>query len=71
MYYSVTVFIIVWQCISPEVTVKSFKKSCIPSAMDGAGGMLWDGSEKDGNVRSVCEALAVNMETVTLIVKGR
>jgi hypothetical protein len=53
MYYSVSVFIMVWQCISPEVNVKSFKKSCIPSAMDGTGGMLWGGSEEDGNVRNV------------------
>jgi len=35
MYYSVSVFIMVWQCISPEANVRSFKKSCIPSAMDG------------------------------------
>jgi hypothetical protein len=47
MYYSVSAFIMVWQCISPEVNVKSFKKSCIPSAMDGTGDMLWDGSEED------------------------
>jgi hypothetical protein len=32
---------------------EEFKKSCIPSAMDGTGDMLWDGSEEDGNVRSV------------------
>ena len=33
--------------------------------------MLWNGSEQDGNVRSVCEgdrALTVKMETATLIV---
>jgi len=24
-----------WQCISPEVTVKGFKKFCISSAVDG------------------------------------
>jgi len=24
-----------WQRISPEVTVKGFKKCCVPSAMDG------------------------------------
>ena len=53
MYYSVNVFIMVWQCILPEVNVRSFKESCIPSAMDGTGDMLWDGSEEDGNVRSV------------------
>jgi hypothetical protein len=34
---------------------------------------LWDGSEEDGDVRSVrnMKALTVNMETVTLIGKGR
>ena len=24
-----------WQCISPEVTVKGFKKCCMSSAMNG------------------------------------
>ena len=49
----VSVLIMLWQCISPEVNVKSFKKSSIPSAMDGTGDMLWDGSEEDKNARSV------------------
>ena len=31
-----------WQCISPEVTVKGFRKCCISSALDG-------------DVRSECE----------------
>jgi hypothetical protein len=36
-----------WQPISPEVTAKE---------MDGsADGMLWNGSEENGNVRSECE----------------
>ena len=26
--------IMAWQCISPEVTVEGFKKSCIANAMD-------------------------------------
>ena len=34
--------IMAWQCISPEVNVKGFKKCCISSAVDG-------------NVSSVCE----------------
>jgi hypothetical protein len=36
--------------------------------------MLWNDSEEDGNIRSECEevkALIVEMETVTLIGKGR
>jgi hypothetical protein len=42
-----------WQSISPEVTVKGFKKCCISSAVDGIdGGMLWHGSEEDENVKS-------------------
>ena len=45
-----------WQCISPEVTVKCVKKSCISSVVEGTDdGMLWDCSEKEGNVRSECE----------------
>ena len=45
-----------WQRISPEVTVKGFKKCCMSSAVDGTDdGMLWNGSEGDGNVRSECE----------------
>jgi len=43
--------------ISPEVAVKGVKKCCISKAMDGTDDddMLWDDSEGDGNVRSVCE----------------
>jgi len=33
-----------WQCISPEVTVKSFKKCCISNAVDGTDDMLWNDS---------------------------
>ena len=44
----------VWQCISPEVTVKGFKEFCIFSAVDGTD-MFQNGSEEDGNVRSGCE----------------
>ena len=44
-----------WQHISPDVTVKGFKKCCISSAVDGTDfDVLWNGSEEDGNVRSVC-----------------
>ena len=42
--------------ISPEVTVKGFKKCCISNAVDGnENDMLWNGSEEDGNVKSECE----------------
>jgi hypothetical protein len=45
-----------WQCISLEVTVKGFKKSCISNAMDETDNdVLWDGSEGVGKVRSECE----------------
>jgi hypothetical protein len=44
-----------WQCISPEVIVKGFKKCCVSSAVDEIDDMLWNGSEMDGNVRSECE----------------
>jgi hypothetical protein len=36
--------------------------------------MFWNGSEEDGNVKSWCEedeGMAMKMETVTLIGKGR
>ena len=36
--------------------MKGFKKSCISNPMDVTNdNMLWNGSEDDGNVRSVCE----------------
>ena len=41
-----------WQSVSPEVTVKGFKKCCISSAVEGTDvDMLGNGSEEDGNVR--------------------
>ena len=44
------------QCSLAQVTVKAFKKCCISDTVDEADGdMLWNGSEEDGNVRSVCE----------------
>jgi len=43
------------QHVSPDVTVKGFKKCCISSAVDGTDvDMLWNGSEEHGNVRSEC-----------------
>ena len=63
-----------WQHISPEATVKGFKKCCISNAVDGTDDdMLWNGSEEDGHVTSECEMkiLTLKMETVTLIGTGR
>ena len=46
-----------WQHISPELTVKGFKKCCIFNVMDGTDdGTLWNGSEEDGNDRIEYEA---------------
>ena len=44
----------VWQHISPEVTVKGFKKCCVSKTMDDDN-VLGNGSVEDGNVRSKCE----------------
>ena len=67
--------IMAWQRISPEVTVKSFRKCCISKAVDETGyDMLWNGSEEDGHVRRGCEkmkTLTVRMETVIMIGKDR
>jgi hypothetical protein len=41
----------VGQHISPEMTVKGFKKCCISSTVDETDDdILWNGSEEDGNV---------------------
>jgi len=38
------------------VNAKGFKKCCISNAMDETDdNMLWNGSEEDRNIRSVCE----------------
>ena len=35
---------------------EGFQKCCLSSALDGTDdGILWNGSEEVGNVRSVCE----------------
>jgi hypothetical protein len=48
--------IVAWQCISPKVMVKGFKKCCVSSAVDEIDDdMLWNGNEEDGNVRGECE----------------
>ena len=65
------------QCISPEVTVKGFKKCCISNAVDKTNiDMLWKGTEQDGNVRIECEedegtdCEDGDSDKVTLIGKG-
>jgi hypothetical protein len=64
-----------WQQTSPEVTMMGFKKCCTSSVMDEMDDyvMLWNGSEGDGNVRTVrkMKALTVKMERVTVIGKCR
>ena len=66
-----------WQCISPEVTVKGFKRCCISSAVEGTDDLLWAGSEGVGNVRCECEkdedtdCEDGDSDTVTLTDKGR
>ena len=43
---------IVWQHISPEVTVKGFKKCCVLNAVDRTDGdIMQNDSEEDENVR--------------------
>lgn len=43
------------QCISPEISVKGFKKF-LSNAIDEIDYVLWnDGSEEDGNARSESE----------------
>ena len=44
-----------WQYISPEVTVKGFKKCCISSAVDGTNGTFWNDHEEDVGVRTECD----------------
>jgi hypothetical protein len=56
MYYLGNVDQMACQHISPEVTVKGFKKSCMSNAVVGTDDdLLWNGLEEDGNVRSDCE----------------
>ena len=49
-------FITAWQCITPEVILKGFKKCCISSGVNEThDDTLWNGSEEIGNMRSKCE----------------
>ena len=61
-----------WQCMSPEVTMKDFKKYCISTAVDETDDdMLWNGSEEDKDVRSVRKTKAQTVKTETVKLKGR
>jgi hypothetical protein len=57
--------------------VKGFKVCCMSNGMDGTDdGMLWNGSEEDGNVRSECKKdgnglIGKGRESLTCIGKGR
>ena len=47
--------IMAWQCISPGVAVKGFKKYHIYNAVDKTDDdLLWNGREEDWNVRIQC-----------------
>ena len=60
--------------MSPEVTVRGFQKCHIFSAVGGTDDdMLWNDSKEVVNIRSESEEDegTVEMETVTLVCKGR
>jgi hypothetical protein len=45
-----------YQCISPEVTVMTFEKCCIPNGVDETeGDVLWNDGDDCVDVRSKCE----------------
>jgi len=49
----------VWQCISPEVTVRDFRKYCISIEMDETDDhILWNDGDEGGDVRKT-KALTV------------
>jgi len=61
-----------WQHISPEVTVKGFKKCCTSIAVDGTDDKSWNGSERIGMLGvSVEKMKAWKVETLTLIGEDR
>jgi hypothetical protein len=46
----------VWQCVSPDMTVKGFRKCCISNAgHEIDDDVLGNGSEEDRNVRRQCK----------------
>jgi hypothetical protein len=64
-----------WQCFSLEVTVQSFKKCCVSSAMDGTDDDSYRMALKRMGVFVVSvrkmQALTLKTETVSLIGKDR
>ena len=74
-YYLVSVDHNLWHGIAHLIRsdCKGCLEVCVSNEVDGTDDMLWNGSERDGNVRSEREvkALPVQMETVTLTGKGR
>jgi hypothetical protein len=45
-----------WQHVSPEMTVKGFKKCCESNTVNGTdGSTLWNGAAENVVVRSECE----------------
>ena len=65
-----SVWIITWQHISPEVTVKCFFKCCESNAMNGTNDMLWNGNKEDEIVICQCDEDEGTDCAVTLIDKG-
>jgi hypothetical protein len=56
-----------WQCISPAVIVKGFKKCCLSNVVDGTDDvMLWNSGQEDGVSMRKTKTLTLNMEKVTL-----
>jgi hypothetical protein len=62
-----------WQCISPEVILKGFKKCYVSNVVDGTDDNSCGMVMKRMGMFSECEKDegTVKMETVTLIGKGR
>ena len=67
--------IMTWQCISPEVIVKGFKKCCIASVLDKPDhDMLCMTVKRIGMLGGIVrkmKALNLKIEAATLIDKGR
>jgi len=63
-----------WQCLSPQVSVRSFNKCSMSKSVDEINDMLCNGPEEMGmlgvSVRKMT-ALSVKMVTVTPIGKDR
>jgi hypothetical protein len=52
-----------WQWISPEVTVRGFKKCCLSNVMDEReNNSLWEVEEESGNIGSECGSVSKEYE---------